>query len=147
MKVIVSTKETQGERAGDFCHLPEGALVGFTDTHRGERVDAPCGCQRALGGLRIDRSSTTFKVVEREMSRDEYVREVVRANAEFVGGPVTVEHFEAEADELLRVAAHFPAGGVIEKRKNVFRMRGPAGLRRAADLRLRRPAAARKEAA
>ena len=137
MKVLVATKETQGERANDFCYLPEGALVGFTHAHAGEPVDAACGCQRGLGGLTIDRSATTFKVVEREIEKEDYTRQVVAANSDFIGDGASAATFKAEAEELLRIAAHFPTGAIIERRGQVFRMRGPAGLRRVPDCKVR----------
>ena len=53
MKVLVSTHETQGERASDFCWVPDGELVGFAfecDTDRDD-IDGGCGCRRAMSGL------------------------------------------------------------------------------------------------
>lgn len=139
MKVLVATKEMQGSRPNDFCFLPEGALVGFCHTHDGEDIDAICGCQRSLGGLAIDRSTTTFKVVEREIEREDYVSHVIEANQEFIGGPVSEDTFRAEANELLRIARHFPTSAIIERRGAAFSMRGPKGLRRVSDYRLKSP--------
>ena len=52
MKVLVGTKETQGQRSNDFSWAEDGELVMFGSECDREDVDGTCGCRRAMSGLR-----------------------------------------------------------------------------------------------
>jgi hypothetical protein len=68
MRILVATSETQGERDGDYCWTVEGELVrlpGLTCP------DPGCGCTRGWAGLASSRSTTTCKVVERDLDSSE----------------------------------------------------------------------------
>lgn len=130
MKVIVSTKETQGQRKNDFCWVPEGEPVTFSMECDGEDVDGSCGCRRALGGMRSDRATTTMKVVEIDITRDEF-RAAIRDSLVGSGwikkdeadAPEHAKWIDGDTDELLRLAACFDAGDVIEKRGEAINVR------------------------
>ncbi len=131
MKILVATKETQGQRANDYSFVPEREIVGFGHTHDGELVDAPCGCQRAFTGTATDAATTTVKVIDSESTPEEFIDDIVAANAEFIFSTDAEEAFRQEALELLQTADHFPVGAILERRGWLFRERTTAGLNRA----------------
>ena len=49
MKVLVATRNTQGQRGNDFCFVPEGEIVAFPAAEcTGEKIDGSCGCRRSV---------------------------------------------------------------------------------------------------
>lgn len=64
MKYLVSTEETQGQRANDFCFVPEGEQVHTAFACSSGSTDDHCGCRRSLGGVDACRGTTTMKVAE-----------------------------------------------------------------------------------
>jgi len=77
VKVLVATKETQGDFPGDFIWSTEGELVYphfICDRDRKYGRDHGCGCGRAMGGLESHKSTTSFKVVEVDYAEDELLR-------------------------------------------------------------------------
>ena len=78
MKVFAATKETQGKRGNDFCYVPEDELVVFPIFEcYGELIDGACGCKRAMTGLETGKSTTTFKVVEVDFSKEEFEKMIL----------------------------------------------------------------------
>jgi hypothetical protein len=70
MKVLVATKESQGELPGDYSWTVEGELVTAVVCE----CSSPkkCGCGRGFPGLASARATTTAMVVDRpELDRDE----------------------------------------------------------------------------
>lgn len=63
MKVLVATRETQGENPGDFYWCMDGELVTepLITCSRG----CSCGCTRSWTGMETRRSTTTALVIER----------------------------------------------------------------------------------
>lgn len=62
MKLLVATRETQGDRDDDYCYTVEGELVTpivFECDHGDE-----CGCQRGFPGLASSRATTTARVAD-----------------------------------------------------------------------------------
>lgn len=66
MKYLVATKETQGEREGDFSFVPEGEQVhrAFVCDRSRRNPDDECGCGRAWGGVDSCMGTTTARVAE-----------------------------------------------------------------------------------
>lgn len=123
MKILVATGRTQGHRASDFNFAPEGEIVLLDDEHDGEDVDGECGCQRSLVGIESGVGTTTFKVVETNLGRDEFLETVRKAREEYEEMGVGVGNVSAEADFLLELAARFPVGSVVERRGDVYQTR------------------------
>jgi len=125
MKVLVVTKETQKQRENDFSWTDEGELVTFASECDGEAVDGVCGCRRAMSGLTSHKATTTMKVVEQNITAND-LEIALRASYIQAGwgtGKVTVEMAKEDAQELIRLAAAFPIGTVIEKRGSKFKTR------------------------
>jgi hypothetical protein len=121
MKVLVSTTQTQGWRANDFCYVPEGelvAIIGAECTY--ELPDGRCGCKRSLSGLANGKGTTTVKVIDAPITRNEYWIRVIEKNKEFVGSfyDTELEDIAEEVDFLLKAASYFEIGAVLERRGN-----------------------------
>lgn len=126
MKVFVSTSEGQGLRTNDFNNCNEDEIVIFPSECDSE-VDEKCGCRRSMRGLKFG-ATTTFKVIELEMTKEEYFEK-------FADYWTNVDEFykqdfqqntgsyKAEADYLLELASEIPVGLILEKRGNDIQSR------------------------
>jgi hypothetical protein len=130
MKVLVATKKGQGIRSNDFSWTDEGELVKFGIVCDGETdPDGQCGCFRDMCGVVTLKGTTTFMVADRDLSKKDYERELVRA--EVRGGWIDADDIgeedlkdiRREARFLLELAAEFPVGTVLEKRGEVLQER------------------------
>lgn len=121
MKILVATKEAQGRRRNDFCHAQEGEPVRFAFECDGESVDGKCGCRRAMVGIVTGKATTTFKVAEAGMTREQFEAMLLRDDIAIglVSDPVTEREEKGARDaaaELVRIASLAPEGTVLEKR-------------------------------
>jgi hypothetical protein len=120
MKVLIATRRTQGARKNDFCHSQDGELVAFPIVEcGGEKPDGPCGCARAMSGLDSLKSTTTIEVAERDLSRSEYEAAIMasyRKGGWVKDGATWDDVLRETAGDLLRLAADFPVGAVLERR-------------------------------
>lgn len=123
----MSTSRTQGQRPGDFAAIGDGELVTLAsvcDRDRGN-PDGGCGCGRSFVGLRDPKGTTTAIVDEMGMTPDDYLQRM-RDSAIEVGAlrpdedPTDVDN---QADELLRIAAGWPLGTVVECRGDLIQVR------------------------
>jgi len=75
MKILVSTKDTQGKRNNDFCFVPENEIVIYPFFECGSgSLDDDCGCKRSLCGIKSMTVTTTFKVVDMAISKKGFVQ-------------------------------------------------------------------------
>ena len=129
MKILVATGLTQGRRTNDFCWAEEGEIVTFGSECTNEFVDGPCGCRRALRGVRTRKATTTFRVVERsDLSPDDLARMV--AESLVAGGwyPSLEQAHPAASEDALRVAAiafEHAEGSILERRDECIVERRP----------------------
>jgi hypothetical protein len=139
MKILVATEETQGHRPNDFCWAEEGEIVTFGSQCAEEVIDGPCGCRRALRGLKTRKATTTFRVMERpDLQRADLVGLV--AESLVAGGwypgvkqarAAAIEH----TNRLAAVALAHTEGSILERRDDRFVLRSPARADRGADRR------------
>jgi len=130
MNIFVATKQGQGQRRNDYSHVPDGEWVKFGSTcDRDLRdPDGGCGCGRGMIGVVTGRATTTFAIVDLPVTRAEY-REQMRQSSIREGWDKIIgdAEFEAMIDEdvgeLLRIAAMFPVGSVLEKRLDQISLR------------------------
>jgi hypothetical protein len=125
MKILTATATSQGTRKNDFDHAIEGELVGIglicaTDQ---KDPDGGCGCGRAFFGLSSHRATTTAKVRDLPMTRDD----VIKAFAAYYeaggyGAPPT-SILNEEFDGMQELMSGWPAGAVIERRLDNFQVR------------------------
>jgi hypothetical protein len=120
MKIIVATKETQGQRNDDFSFTDEGEVVIVSDC---DNLHQGCGCERSMVGVRSGVGTTTMMVVEAEMTREQFIEQIRTANGDYDGIDLGDAIYTAEADRLLELAAEFPAGTVIERNGDDFQQR------------------------
>jgi hypothetical protein len=125
LAIFVATKQTQGKRRSDFCWCEEDEPVHFSSQCDGnDTIDGGCGCQRSMSGMTTLKATTTVRVKESDMTREQYIQMLVDSYKKGGwGGLIPSTEIHAEADELLRLAAAFPVGTVIEKRGDELRQR------------------------
>jgi hypothetical protein len=122
MKLLVATKETQGQRKSDFSHAEEGDPVymggGACDRDRND-IDGGCGCMRAMIGLKSHGATTTMKVIQRDMTMAELRALVREGYDDYIKNKImTEEDVTLETKDLLIYASTFDVGMIIEKRGN-----------------------------
>lgn len=122
LPVLVATKKTQGQRKNDFAWCDEDEPVRFGSECDGEPVDGKCGCRRAMVGILSLKATTTMRVKLLPLARSEYVA-MLKASLDKTGLPFDQAEIEGQAEELLSLAAAFPADRVVEKRGNKMQTR------------------------
>jgi hypothetical protein len=125
LKYFVSTHRTQGERDNDSNSIPKTEIVDLCSLSHDNPDDPYCGCARSFVGITSRQTTTTAEIVESDMTPVEFVS---RFHAGFVamGFPDTPD-LRADAanaaTELLRLAAVWPVGTVVERRGDEIRVR------------------------
>ena len=115
MKVLVATSETQGQRRNDFDYCVEGELVtvGLVCATDRRDPDGGCGCGRAFAGLNSHRGTTTAKVKEVELSKNDYI-EALRSSLAQQGWPTS--DVAELAGWLAQLVSEWPVGTIVERR-------------------------------
>ena len=73
LKILYTTKQTQGDRPNDFFWGKEGDLALLElMPHTGQTADGTCGCARSLGGATSYQAATTFVVGEYLGTRSDF---------------------------------------------------------------------------
>jgi len=124
MKVLVSTKETQGDWGRrDFCCVPEGELVTFAmECDSDDRWDGRCGCRRSMVGMECLRATTSFKIEDQpDMTPGEFLSEVRKSFkkagwAKYHTPEEATAIIREDAQRLTRLACLYPTGTVLGKR-------------------------------
>ncbi|GGG00654.1 hypothetical protein GCM10007304_13230 [Rhodococcoides trifolii] len=115
MRVLVATGWTQGARETDFDWCVEGELVwvGFPVCERdANNPFGGCGCGRSFSGANSRKATTTARVSDLDMTRDDYV-EALRASLDAGGyNPLAASDL---ADHMLELASDFPEHSVLER--------------------------------
>ena len=125
MRVLVCTTISQGKRKSDFCFTEEGELAYFGMVCDGnETIDGGCGCQRSFCGMVSHKATTTARVVERPITRNELIV-AFSASMKDAGWNLDDKYIEDEVDELIRIANTFPEDKIIEKRGTRIQYRKP----------------------
>lgn len=146
MNILVATNETQKARASDFCWTDEGEMVvsaaACDRDLRDPNPDGGCGCGRSMCGMISHKATTTFKVAASAMTGSQFTDAYLGSMQD--SGWLTGNHphkanpaegsccicrecmrreFAAAAADLLRIAAAFPVGTILEKRKDNIHIR------------------------
>ncbi len=127
MKVLTATAQTQGQRENDYNWCVEGELVWITPPCATDGVDpdGPCGCGRGFAGLSSHRATTTARVRDLQLSRNDMIT-AVAAYYESAGyAPIPAAELEYEVDEMLDIAAAWKVGTIIERRIWTLQNRAP----------------------
>jgi hypothetical protein len=124
LPVLTATRQTQGNRASDFCHATVGELVRFGSECDGEPIDGSCGCRRSLAGLESGKATTTFCVARLPLSRQELLAKFTESLhrtgwLELLEPGVVAEM----VNEHLEIARSFPVGAILERRGDEIRAR------------------------
>lgn len=128
MKVLVSTKLTQGTRSNDFCEISEGEIVTF-GAQCGNDIDASCGCGRSMVGVISGRRTTTMKIVEKTDLTVDQLKALIRQYLKKEGWltKMSDESIETmvneEALEIANISESFCVGDIVEVRGDVLQTR------------------------
>jgi hypothetical protein len=130
MRLLTATRQSQGRRDNDYDWCVEGELVRFDVVCRSGRLDPDggCGCGRGFAGMSSCRATTTCLVRNLPFSRRD-VQVALAASLHAAGYLARANDLAAvadEADELIRIAARFRVGDIVERRLNVLRVRARA---------------------
>ena len=123
MKILVATKETQKQRASDFCWTNEGEVVrlAFECDRDRENIDGACGCRRSMTGCTSQKATTTMKVEDRNIKIEEYI-EIIKESFikagwyKLMGEKLAEERISEDVEYILSRVKKLPAGAIIEKR-------------------------------
>ena len=117
MRMISTTKAGQGVRPNDFSWTQEGEIAGIGFECDGEAIDGRCGCRRSFTGMTTHKATTTAKVVDTGLSREEYISRYIEASVEAWGDDKEIREISAkDAEMMLSFAEGFPVGTILEKR-------------------------------
>lgn len=129
MKILVATRETQGQRGNDFCWCNEGELVAFStfECDR-EKVDGSCGCKRSMVGMSSSKATTTMKVVTSILSPTdlkEILRDTLRKGGWLTNMPESEieEWVERDSKKLLGLTSVFQVDDIVERRGKKLQIR------------------------
>ena len=122
MKVLVATSVGQGDRGNDYHWCVEGELVwiGLVCATDRRDPDGGCGCGRGFGGMNSHRATTTARVAEVPLSRDEYAQAISASLEQQGWGSYACGD---EADHLAALAAQWPVGTIVERRLDAIKVR------------------------
>jgi hypothetical protein len=125
LKYLVSTHRTQGERDNDSNSVPDTELVDIPGKSHDNPDDPTCGCARSFVGFDSRQATTTAEIVESDMTPMQYIGRF-HAMLLAIGFPNTPQlraDAANDATELLRLAAQWPVGTVVERRGDEIRVR------------------------
>ncbi len=125
LRYFVSTHRTQGERDNDSNNVPDTELVDIPGKSHENPDDTYCACARSFVGFRSRQATTTAEVAESNMTPVAYIRRfhTMLIGLGYENTPAMRTDATNDAIELLRVAAQWPVGTVVERRGDVLRVR------------------------
>jgi hypothetical protein len=129
MKILVATNEGQGKRKNDFNFCYEGEAVKYAFECDGETVDGGCGCRRAMSGIVSFKATTTFKIVDSPVSKEDYILAILDSERQSFGlawsdnDKQLIAEIREDANQLLQLAKMAPEGTVLEKRGDYIKVR------------------------
>jgi hypothetical protein len=125
LKYFISTHRTQGQRANDFNSIPDLELVDLASKSHDDPDHPICGCARSFVGFDSRQATTTAEIVESDMTTTEYVGRfhAMLLALGFQDTPKLRADAANDATELLRIAAQWPVGTVVERRGDEIRVR------------------------
>jgi hypothetical protein len=120
VKAFAATADGQGARCSDFCRAAEGELVIIPFECAVDRfvgIDRGCGCRRAMVGVDSAEGTTTFRVIELEVTMKVFHEMIVAAVLSDVWRG-RLDRYDASvlAEEVVERAAAFDLGPVLERR-------------------------------
>jgi Leucine-rich repeat (LRR) protein len=144
MKLFVSTKKTQGFRDSDFSYVPEDQIVMFgsecdypddfendESINKDEYIDGCCGCHRSMMGILNNKSTTTMKVKDVDISRNELFDLIHQTykRAGLIGTDMNQTDIKDsimnDIDMLIKAVETFNDSDIVERRGDKFQIREP----------------------
>lgn len=117
MKILVATKETQGQRENDFFWTKENeVLMDSFECERDKTPDGSCGCKRSLVGVETKKGTTTFRVAESVLMKTEVIELFMKSFEEAFPSVNLSQEAEDSANYILEIAEKFEVEEILEKR-------------------------------
>lgn len=128
IQVLVATHETQGQKPGDFCYVPEGEMVIVTEICSSGEHGSSCGCERSVSGVKCLKATTTFRVEEIEGTFGDVVeielQMLRRGKWHLMCPPKELQEMAiTKAAITCDVAFDFPIGTVLGRKMSDFYVR------------------------
>jgi len=125
VKVLVSTKQTQGQKPDDFSYAREGDIVCFGEVCA--RGGHGCGCERSMVGIKNRKSTTTMRVAEFNLTRADWIETAAasehKAWYSVKSLDVCRREMAKQSATIESALADVPAGTIIEYRNGVLSVR------------------------
>lgn len=125
MRVLVATKDTQGQQPGDYSWAVDGELVTAVVAECAS--SDTCGCARGFPGLASSRATTTAMIVDRPELDADLLWEVVADSLERDGWSdhLCDDEFDDLVDHHLEiiqaVSSSYPVGTIVNRwGNNIF---------------------------
>jgi hypothetical protein len=118
MKLLVATKQGQGQRKNDFFFCNDGEMVFFGSECSSGSTDDNCGCHRSMCGAESAKATTTMMVAERPAV--EYLL-AVKTHFEKKWGliPSSAEMMaESNLIHITKAVDSYPLRTIMERREN-----------------------------
>ena len=118
MRVLVSTRETQGARKNDFCFVPAGEILTFGFQCDNGHVDDHCGCRRSMVGLHCHKATTTMRLVDLPHININKLAKMIEKSdhdAGFNSDIYVITNWLIEFTDSLK---DLPIGAIMERRGN-----------------------------
>ncbi|MFX1339976.1 MAG: leucine-rich repeat domain-containing protein [Promethearchaeota archaeon] len=144
MLIFISTKKTQVFRDSDFIFVPEDQIVMFgsecdylddfendVSIDKDEYIDGCCGCHRSMMGVLNNKSTTTMKVKDINISRNKLFDLIHQTyeRAGLIGGGMNqtdiTDSIINDIEAILKAVEPFNEGDIVERRGDKFQLRNP----------------------
>ena len=126
INVIASTVKTQGFRRNDFCFVPEDepVMIGVVCDKDAKKPDGSCGCSRSLVGFGCYKATTTVKITEMDLTKEQYITMYI--NSWLGTGYPIFKDTALNAEIMFNAAQRYPKGTILEYRAGMFSARSAA---------------------
>ena len=118
MKVLVSTRETQGARDNDFCFVPAGEILTFGFQCDNGHVDDHCGCRRSMVGLHCHKATTTMRLVDLPHITINKLAKMIEKSDHDAGFNSDIYDITNWLIEFTDSLQDVPVGSIMERRGN-----------------------------
>jgi len=118
MRVLVSTRETQGARKNDFCFVPAGEILTFGFQCDNGHVDDHCGCRRSMVGLHCHKATTTMRLVDLPHITINKLAKMIEKSDHDAGFNSDINDITNWLIEFTDSLKDLPIGAIMERRGN-----------------------------
>lgn len=116
IKMLISTMDSQGARADDFCYAPEGEPVWFPLS---QCENDQCGCHRSMTGFFSRHKTTTFKIELVDLKTAIASVAAMATNIFRLGfEEMATDYARSALEEIHQIGRRFNEGDILEVQQN-----------------------------